>query len=80
MSDAYNQGKKDFAAAVERGEADGWLSQFAPVWYADAEAALRERLVRDIEALGTHGFRASGARVFLLREDVLRVVRGGGAA
>ena len=38
----YEQGRNDFIAAVERGEADGWLCQFAPGFVEEAVRAERE--------------------------------------
>ncbi len=46
---------------------------------AAIEAALRERLARDLEALPSYSPKALADERVLREQDVLRVVRGGGA-
>ncbi len=69
----YERGKRDFAAACERGEADGWLSQFAPGWVADARASI----ARDLDALHAPlGSRRAAESYNHGIDAALRLVRG----
>ncbi len=84
----------DLEARLERGEVKWAIVFDRPVTEAEvafarevvgkalplAEAELRERLARDIEALATHSPVGSAYGTLDYRRHVLALVRGGGAA